>query len=210
MARRKRPDWQDEELQEMVTTKIKSREHSRETVTLLYTTEKHHSRFLVPHITDYDPDSSLNTGGSVVRIQLEKRIKLGHWSTPSIPELVSALESLIPSSSMKEEQLLQHDTEQLSKAKAKSKSKKMRESKQYAAINLYLQSVAHKHIISQVKVKPKTLKKWIQLLNKGQLFKQPAYPSRQLLRQKYLDAISSFLSHPSECVLRCERLKPFC
>ena len=122
MARRKRPDWQDEELQEMVTTKIKSREHSRETVTLLYTTEKHHSRFLVPHSTDYDPDSSLNTGGSVVKIQLDKRIKLGYWSTPSIPELVSALESLIRSSSMKEEQLLQHDTEQLSKAKAKSKS----------------------------------------------------------------------------------------
>ena len=193
-----------------ITRKTKTREFDRKVVTLLFTTGKQHSSFLMPHSLDYIPDSKLATSNQSAKLELEKRIKLGYWDTPSIQLLAAALEFYINVNHDGVGRFAQQTATKLSRVMERSIQKKQeRQSNQYEAISLHLQGTPHKIITSKVKVKPKTLKKWIQLFDKGQLFKQPANAQRQHQTQKYLDAICGFLSHSKRVCSTLSEIKRY-
>ena len=167
--------------------------------------------FACPHHTDYSPISTLVKSESCIQINIDKRIQLGFFNFSSPEELILHVDNLITLSKQNEASAAQaQDPSQSSVEQFDSlTAKEERTLKQRSAISLHLQKFPQKSIVSQVGVSLSTLKRWINLYNKGKLFTDPLPSPRYKLKQDYLDAIGAYLNHPKRMCTTLHDIKRY-
>lgn len=163
-----------------------------------FTTAKKHSEFLDPEDPFYDLNQDLIETEETAELLLEPGHTLSFLSRDvNITSLANWLrerydknDSWINLEESKDDGLeTRNDEEEIPEREVVCKTRS-------AAIELWRQKFTHKAICHSLKIKPCTLKKWIQRSNKGKL---PMYKDQirtKKLDQSYLDEIEHFMQNP--------------